>query len=179
MIAPGPTLETARLILRPTAWSDFDGWAEMMGDEETARYIGGQQVRAQAWRGMMSVAGSWALAGYSMFSILEKDTGAWVGRAGPWVPEGWPGSEVGWSLNRQSWGKGYATEAATAATDWAFDALGWTEVIHTIDAQNAASQKVARRLGSTLLRQDRLPVPYDEKPIDVWGQTRQQWKARS
>jgi len=29
MIAPGPTLETARLILRPTAQEDLDGWAEI------------------------------------------------------------------------------------------------------------------------------------------------------
>jgi hypothetical protein len=26
-IAPGPTLETARLILRPTAQADLDRWA--------------------------------------------------------------------------------------------------------------------------------------------------------
>ena len=44
---------------------------------------------------------------------------------GPWSPEGWPGTEVGWSFLREAGGKGYATEAATAAIDWAFDALGW------------------------------------------------------
>lgn len=37
----GPTLETSRLILRPTQLSDFDGVAEPLGDEVAARYIGG------------------------------------------------------------------------------------------------------------------------------------------
>ena len=60
-VAPGPWIETARLILRPTALSDFPRWAEMMADEEAARYIGGVQPRAVAWRGMISMAGAWAL----------------------------------------------------------------------------------------------------------------------
>ena len=33
-----------------------------------------------------------------MFSVIEKDSGRWIGRIGPWQPEGWPGTEVGWSL---------------------------------------------------------------------------------
>lgn len=178
MIAPGPTLETERLILRPTAQADLDGWAAMMGDEETSRFIGGLQGRAQSWRGMASMAGSWALLGFGMFTMLEKSTGAFVGRAGPWMPEQWPGTEVGWGLKREAWGKGYAVEAATAAIDWAFDTLGWSEVIHCIDPGNVNSQKVAERLGSARLRETYLPPPFQELKIDVWGQSREAWRAR-
>ena len=113
-----------------------------------------------------------------MFSVIEKATGRWVGRLGPWQPEGWPGTEVGWGLARDAWGKGYATEGATAAMDYAFDVLGWTEVIHTIEPANTASQAVALRLGSTLLRQARMPAPFQDLVLDVWGQTREQWLAR-
>src|SRR3546814_17538372 len=60
----------------------------------------------------------------------------------------WPGNEVGWTFHRDAWGKGYATEAATAAMDYAFDTLGWDRVIHCIDPDNLASQRVALRLGS-------------------------------
>ncbi|MFN3856903.1 MAG: GNAT family N-acetyltransferase [Caulobacter sp.] len=178
MIAPGPTLETARLILRPTAREDFDAWADLMADEEASKFIGGPQARPTAWRGMMSMGGAWALEGFGMFSVLEKDGGAWVGRIGPWVPEGWPGTEVGWALARSAWGKGYALEAAVATIDWAFATLGWSEVIHTIEPENRASQKVAERLGSTILRQARLPPPFDDKVLDVWGQSREQWMSR-
>jgi RimJ/RimL family protein N-acetyltransferase len=142
------------------------------------RHLGGVQPRAVAWRGFMSVAGSWAMQGYSMFSVIEKATGRWIGRLGPWVPAGWPGTEVGWGLAREAWGKGYATEGASAAIDWAFDHLGWTEVIHCIAAENHPSQNVANRLGSTLLRMDRLPPPFDQDELQIWGQTRDQWRAR-
>ena len=144
----GPTLETERLILRPPAAEDLDGWAAFMADEEAARFIGGALPRPTAWRTLATMAGSWALQGFGMFSVIEKSSGRWVGRLGPWQPEGWPGTEVGWGLAREAWGKGYATEGATAAIDWAFDALGWDDVIHCIDADNAGSIGVAERLGS-------------------------------
>lgn len=173
----GPTIETERLILRPPQAEDFEPWAAFAGDEEAARFLGGAQPRPVAWRGMCTMTGSWTVAGFGMFSVIEKASGRWVGRLGPWSPEGWPGTEVGWGISREVWGRGYAPEGATAAIDWAFDHLGWTEVIHTIDPGNVASQAVARRLGSTILRQAVLPPPLNES-VDVWGQSREQWRAR-
>lgn len=178
MQAPGPTLETERLILRPTAAEDFDGFAALVADEEAARFIGGQQPRPVAWRQMCTMAGSWVTRGYAMFSVIEKSSGRWLGRLGPWRPDGWPGTEVGWSLLREAWGRGYATEGATAAIDWAFDHLGWADVIHVIDPANLPSQKVAERLGSRNLRPGRMPPPFEASEVDIWGQTREEWRAR-
>lgn len=174
----GPTLETARLILRPPQIPDFDGMAEMLGDEEAARYIGGHMPRAAAWRKFLQMPGAWALQGFAMFSVIDKRNGEWLGQAGPWHPEGWPGTEVGWSFRRSAWGHGYALEAASAAITWAFDHLQWPEVIHSIDPDNHASQRLAGRLGSTLLRMERLPQPYSDHPVEIWGQTREQWRSR-
>ncbi|MBT9472857.1 MAG: GNAT family N-acetyltransferase [Pseudomonadota bacterium] len=174
----GPTLETARLILRPPTPEDFEGWAAFAADEEINRFLGGAQPREVAWRMMCAMTGAWVIRGFSMFSVIEKESGRWVGRLGPWQPEGWPGTEVGWGVTRECWGKGYAVEGATAAIDWAFDLLGWTEVVHTIDPGNINSQNLARRLGSTILRQAVLPPPLNDS-VDVWGQSREQWKARA
>lgn len=176
--APAPILETERLILRIPEGRDFDAWAAFAADEETMRHLGGAQDRAMAWRGMCTMTGAWTVRGFSMFSVIEKASGRWVGRLGPWQPEGWPGTEVGWGLSRDVWGRGYATEGATAAMDYAFDVLGWTEAVHTIEPANTGSQAVARRLGSTVLRQARLPAPFADLVLDVWGQTREQWLAR-
>lgn len=178
MTSPTPVLETDRLILRAPHAEDFEPWAAFAADEEAARHLGGVQDRAIAWRGICTVTGAWTIRGFSMFSVIEKATGRWVGRLGPWEPEGWPGTEVGWGLSRDCWGKGYATEGAAAAIDWAFDNLGWSEVIHTIEPANVNSQKVAERLGSTILRQARMPAPFQDKVLDVWGQSREQWLAR-
>jgi RimJ/RimL family protein N-acetyltransferase len=171
-------LETPRLILRVPRLDDLDAWAAMMLDEEAAKFLGGVTPRSITWRGLMTMIGSWHAIGFAMFSVIEKSSGRWVGRLGPWMPEGWPGPEVGWAIVRECWGRGYAPEGATAATDWAFDRLGWDRVIHSIDAGNEASQAVARKLGSRNLGPGRLPAPFHESPIDIWGQSRAEWQAR-
>ena len=167
----GPTLTTDRLALRPPAAADLEGWIALMGDERSARFIGGVQSRTMAWRGLSAVAGSWALFGHGMFSVVERATGRWIGRVGPWHPDGWPGDEIGWGLLRDAWGRGYATEAAAASLAWAREALGWREVIHVIHPDNAASRAVAVRLGSRHLRMDRLPPPLDAEAMEIWGQS--------
>lgn len=174
----GPVLNTERLILRPTALEDFPRWAELMADPETARFIGGVQPPAATWRSVMTMAGAWSLTGVAMFSVIERDSGLWLGRIGPWRPEGWPGNEVGWSLHPEAHGKGYGVEAATAAMDYAFDVLGWDEVIHCIDPDNVASQKLAERLGSYNQGPTQMPAPFEDHRVDKWGQTRAEWKAR-
>jgi RimJ/RimL family protein N-acetyltransferase len=169
-------IETERLILRPTAREDFEPWVAFMADPEAARFIGGAQPRAAVWRGFMAMAGSWQLLGFAMFSVIEKSSGRWVGRVGPWQPDGWPGTEVGWGLVREVWGQGYAREAATASIDWAFDTLGWTEVIHCIDPDNRPSQALAHRLGSSNSGPVRLPAPFETLQVHAWRQTREQWR---
>ena len=170
-------IETARLLLRPTAAEDFEPWVDFMADAEVMRHIGGVQPRALAWRSFVAMAGAWKIEGFAMFSVIDKASGRWIGRIGPWQPADWPGTEVGWSLVRDAWGKGYALEAATAAIDWAFDTLGWDEVIHTIVPENRASKALAARLGSRQLRMGRLPAPH-ALDCEIWGQSRDEWRAR-
>jgi RimJ/RimL family protein N-acetyltransferase len=177
-IAPAPILETHRLILRAPVAADFEAWAAFSADPEVMRHLGGVQSRAVAWRSLCAVTGAWTVRGYSMFSVVEKASGRWIGRLGPWRPEGWPGTEVGWGLVRDAWGQGYATEGAAAAMDYAFDLLGWSEAVHTIEPGNAASQAVARRLGSTLKGPCALPPPFDHVKTELWSQTRAEWLAR-
>jgi RimJ/RimL family protein N-acetyltransferase len=174
--APGPTLETERLILRPTALEDFDAWAEFMA-HDASRFVGGPIPRSTAWRGLMTMAGSWTLEGFAMFSVIEKSSGRWVGRIGPWRPHGWPGTEVGWGIIPECHGSGYATEAAAASMDFAIDVLGWTDIIHCIDPQNTPSERVAQRLGSTNLRPGKMPAPFEEHTINIWGQSAGQWRV--
>lgn len=178
MVTLGPTLETERLVLRPPHADDLDGYAAFMADPTSARFLGGPVPRSAAWRQLATLVGAWTLNGFSMFSFIEKATGKWVGRGGPWMPDGWPGTEVGWGVIPEAQGRGYATEAARAAIDWAFDELGWTEVIHCIAPENVASIAVAKKLGSQRLRSDVIaPAPLVET-WDLYGQTREQWRAR-
>jgi len=172
-----PTLHTPRLILRPPAAEDFPAFCDYMADPVTV-HIGGPLVPSAAWRVWAMIIGAWTLNGYSMFSVVEKSSGQWIGRLGPWAPLGWPEKEIGWGIISAAQGKGYAVEAASACMDFVFDALGWTQVCHTIAPDNYASQRVAQRLGSTNQGPTKLPPPIDHFPVEYWGQTRAQWKAR-
>lgn len=168
-------IETERLILRPPRPEDFEAWALFAADPEVMRHLGGVQPRSTAWRGFATMAGSWQLQGFAMFSVIEKATAKWIGRVGPWMPEGWPGTEVGWGLVRESWGKGLAREAATATIDWSFEHLGWSEVIHTMVPGNSASKALAAALGSRFLRSGQLPAPIG-LDVEIWGQSRDCWQ---
>ena len=171
-------LETPRLILRPPRLEDLDGWSDMMADEAAARFIGGVMPRVVCWRQLMTMIGAWHVQGFAMFSVIEKESGRWIGRLGPWQPEGWPGPEIGWAIARDCWGRGYALEGATAATDWAFETLGWSHMIHSIAPENVASQRVAQKLGSRNLGPGQLPPPFGNDRVDLWGQTREEWRRR-
>ena len=175
----GVVIETERLLLRPPQAEDFEGFCELMAHEETAQFIGGVQPRAAVWRTLCTMAGAWTIRGFSMFSVIEKSSGAWIGRLGPWQKEGWPGTEVGWGLLGSAQGKGYAMEGASAAMDYAVDILGWTGIIHCIDAKNAPSIRLAERLGSRRLREGVVaPPPIKDVVWDVYGQSADEWRAR-
>jgi len=172
----GPVLETERLILRVPIADDFDAFAAFAAEEETNRHLGGVKTRSEAWRFFTSLVGAWVVDGFAMFSVIERDTGRWVGRLGPWSPPDWPGTEVGWGVRAEFAGRGFAFEGSSAAMDFAVDRLGWTHIIHTIAADNVRSIALAKRLGSVNEGPTRLPAPYDDVRVDAWGQTADEWR---
>jgi RimJ/RimL family protein N-acetyltransferase len=143
-------LTTARLTLRQFEPRDFPAYRELCADAAVMRHLGGPLSDEDAWRQMAYFLGHWSLRGYGMYAVEDRGTGELVGRVGYLHPEGWPGFEVGWTLRRSSWGRGFATEAATAAIDQAFDTMGADRVISLIAPDNESSIAVARRLGETV-----------------------------
>jgi RimJ/RimL family protein N-acetyltransferase len=162
-------ITTARLYMRPPREEDLDSWAAFDADERATRFFGGPKSRAVAWDGMATAAGMWALRGCGLFSVIEKETGRWIGRVGPWVPETPGRAEVGWAILPSFWGRGYASEAAGAAVGWAFEHLGWEEARHRIDAGNLPSIAVAERIGSRWMREE---AGDDGKGVQIYGQPR-------
>jgi RimJ/RimL family protein N-acetyltransferase len=141
-------LETDRLLLRQWREADFEPYAEICADAEVMRYLSGKvMTREDAWRHMAFLAGHWQLLGYGPFAVEEKATGRLMGRIGFLNPEGWPGFELGWTLGRPFWGKGYATEGARRALEYAFTELDKPHVISLIHPENKGSIRVAERLG--------------------------------
>ncbi len=169
------TLQTDRLTLRMLGETDLDAYAEMCADPEVMRYIGDGQplARPMAWRNLALMVGHWTLRGYGLWAAEERSSGALVGRIGFWNPEGWPAFELGWMLRRAFWGRGYATEAARTALQFAFTRLGQPRVISLIHPENAASIRVAQRLGERRLDSTEVMG----MPALVYRITREEWEA--
>ena len=102
----------------------------------------------------------WRSDGVGPF-ILETVDRRVVGWAGvmifdrrDWTPSSWATAglhaqpELGWALMRTHWGCGYATEAAAAIRDWAYDSRPIDLLVSLISPANDRSQRVARRIGA-------------------------------
>ena len=168
-------LETPRLRLRMFCQADADAYADMLADPQVMRYLSdGQPLSAsEAWRHMAMLLGHWHLFGFGPWAVEERASGKLVGRIGPYYPAGWPGLELIWTIRRQSWGRGYATEGARAALAYVFEHMGRERVISMIDARNAASIRVAEKLGQRL--QDHLE--FCDREGLVYGIRREEWLA--
>ena len=168
---PTTVFETDRLILRHFEWSDLDALHAIMSDPQVMRYVGTgrPKTRQQTER----ILGLWIAdnerawdeqtlarlpqlrraierdAHFAVWAAVEKRTGRLIGRCGllPWDLEGKKETEVGYMVARSHWGRGYATEAARGARDYGFDRLGVDRLISLVHVDNAASQRVALKLG--------------------------------
>jgi len=145
-----PTLATDRLLLRAFEPRDESAYLAMMADPEVTRFLGdGRPLNeADAWRQLALILGHWTLRGFGLWAVEERAAGELVGRVGCLEPAGWPGFEIGWVLARPFWGKGYATEAARAALQFARDVLERDRIISLIRPGNDASIRVAEKLGA-------------------------------
>ena len=68
--------------------------------------------------------------------------------------------EIGWCLRKEFWNRGYATEAAQACLDFAFQQAGLSEVYSFTTLLNLPSQKVMQKLGAEFVKEfDNEKVP--------------------
>jgi len=150
MTAVTPELETERLRLVCWREDHHAAYASMCESEHTQRFLGGVVNRNDAWRRIALFLGHWQLRGFGNWALVGKADGTFLGYAGLWQPAGWPEPEIMWGLCHEHEGRGFATEAARRARDYAFEVLGWPSAVSYINALNEPSRRVASRLGAVL-----------------------------
>ncbi|HEV8590305.1 MAG TPA: GNAT family N-acetyltransferase [Pyrinomonadaceae bacterium] len=168
-------LETERLVLRWFREDDLDDFCRMSRDPEVMRFLGdGKPMDTMfTWRQMATFMGHWYFRGYGIWAVEEKSSGRVVGRIGFMNPVGWPAFELGWTLARDSWGKGYATEGARRALEYAFTEMNRDHVISLIAPDNVASIRVAERLGERVEGETTVM----DREVLICGIDREQWLA--
>ena len=177
-----PTLQTARLRLRPFTDADSDPLVALHTSANVLRYWDSPPW-SDSDRAGRFIADCRTMA----------ETGAGVRLAIDREPDG---TFIGWcSLTRwnrdfrsasltyilaeDAWGDGYATEAARALLRWAFDALDLNRVQAETDTRNEASGRVLAKLGFVregLLREDCI-VAGEVSDSFVYGLLRRDWEA--
>ena len=156
MTAPGAdarrvVLASSRLDLSELVPSDLDFVAEMLADPEVMRFYPEPLTREQSFAWIERQRERYARHGHALWLVSERATGEPVGQVGLILQdvEGRPEPEIGYLVHRPYWRRGYASEAAGAVRDWAFERKGLDRVISLIRPANVPSQAVARRLGMT------------------------------
>lgn len=146
-----PILSTPRLSLREMTAADYPALCRTLQDPEAmyayAHAFSDEEV--QAW--LDRQLDRYRKDGFGLWAVVLRETGAWIGQCGlTW--QDWAGErvlEVGYLFERAHWHHGYATEAAVACRQYAFESLGAERVYSIIRDNNIASQNVARRNGMT------------------------------
>ncbi|WP_068109551.1 GNAT family N-acetyltransferase [Tropicimonas marinistellae] len=155
-----PILTTDRLTLRRQRVADFEPFAALLATDRS-KYMGGPISRRDAWLWFAADSGAWALTGCGGWTLERREDGAVIGQIGCNRPDFFPEIELGWMLYDGFEGQGYAAEAAGAARDWAFGPRGLSTLVSYISPENAASIRVAERLGARLDERADRPDPED------------------
>ncbi|WP_135466721.1 GNAT family N-acetyltransferase [Crenalkalicoccus roseus] len=144
-----PCFATPRLRLRPRRLADTEACLAMDREPGVTRFVDGPWKDPAGHRAFIEARtlGPWP-PGLGYWSVLDAAAGGFLG----WVlliPEDGEGPEIeiGWRLRPAAWGRGIATEAAAPVLRHGFVALGLPRIVAGIHAENAASLRVAAKLG--------------------------------
>lgn len=142
-------LETERLILREITADDLDDLLEIWGDSEAMRLFprafDHQAMREWIERNQRR----YEQYGHGLWAVILRSERKLIGDCGLTIQEvdGIEELEVGYHFNRKYWGRGFATEAARACMDYAFERLTARRIISMIRPENLPSRRLAERNG--------------------------------
>ena len=160
-------LETDRLILRDLQESDLSALIALNQDPEVMQYFPKPYSQAESLRLYQSIQDEVKAYGYSLWAVEEKTSQEFIGLVGLHHSDlrifaGKEAVEIGWRLRKEFWNRGYATEAAQACLDFAFQQAGLSEVYSFTSLLNQPSQKVMQKLGMEFVKEfDNEKVPAD------------------
>jgi RimJ/RimL family protein N-acetyltransferase len=167
-----PGIRTSRLLLRRWRAEDVEPFAAICGDPEVMRYVGSGAIRTheQSAFSVQAFEREWEENGFGLFAVELLGGDQMIGFTGlaipTFLPEILPTVELGWRFARSVWGKGYATEAARAALDFALVQLRLPDVVSIYQADNHASARIVQKLG---MRFDRETVdPTCGRSVEVY-----------
>lgn len=148
------SIETPRLISRKVTEADIETWRTFFEDKTACHFFPANGVedpllRATDW--IKRQLDRYETQRYGLHAIIDKNSGAFLGQCGLLLQEidDRKEIEVGYSFFPKYWGNGYATEAAQAFRNFAFEKDITNDITSIIHIDNVNSQRVALRNGLT------------------------------
>ena len=174
-------LETERLLLEPLDANRRDEFVALTALQETMRYWhpDGPFTREEAERRFDGSLEQLRERGFGKRWLVSKERGTGLGFVdtttfGPgWGDVAPDAIEIGWMLTPSAWGRGYATEAARAIRDEAFERLALDSLLAGYHPENTASGRIMEKLGMTF---DRDVTDANGWPLRVYQLSREQWE---
>jgi len=150
---PYQIIETERLILRQWRKDDLEPFAKLNADERVREFFLSTLSHKESYSLIEDFSSLIAKNGWGFWAVSCKKNDEFVGMIGlaevtfsaPFTPA----VEIIWELAYEHWRKGYATEGARAAIDFAFSKLELDEVVAFAKIGNQRSRKVMERIGMT------------------------------
>lgn len=150
MSAPGPSLATDRLRLRPCAPADLAALHALFTDPGVRRFLWDDRViePGETAGVIQASVASFAAHGFGQWLAFPREGDrSLVGFSGlRFAPES-ADVELLYALAPAHWGRGLASEAARAVLRHGFAELRLSRILARTDAPNAASIRVMQRLG--------------------------------
>ncbi|GAT71185.1 GNAT family N-acetyltransferase [Planomonospora sp. ID91781] len=152
MLKPAYPIRTERLLLRPFTPGDLDALHAVQSLPDVTRYLyWGPRDREQVREALEVKTGQTALLDEGQALSLAVEVAATGELAGDallfWHSRVHRSGEIGYVFHPDHHGRGYATEAARALLELAFDGLDLHRVAARLDGRNTASARVLERLG--------------------------------
>lgn len=146
-------IRTDRLLLRQWVEADRDRFAALNADPRVMEHFPAPLTRAESDAFVDRHAAVIDERGWGLWAVEVRQTETFIGFTGLAVPvfdaDFVPCVEIGWRLAADAWGNGYATEAATAVLDHAFDEIGLDDVVSFTYVGNDRSRRVMEKIGLT------------------------------
>jgi len=143
---------TERLAARSWQIKDLPLAMELWGDPAVTTLIDcrGQLTEAQVQEKLRAEIEREKSCGVQYWALFDHRNGDFVGCSGLRPRAYTPGAvnfEAGFHLVKRCWGKGFATEAAQGALEYAWEKLRLSKVYAGHHPDNRASEEILKRLG--------------------------------
>jgi len=144
-------IKTDRLLLRQWQEVDFIAFADMCSDKRVMKFFPKTQTTSESYEIAKKIQSLIKNRGWGLWAVEVPKQDEFIGFVGlHTLEEGMPFSpcvEISWRLAYNYWGKGYATEAAKAVLEYAFNRLNLDEVVSFTALANARSMAVMKKIG--------------------------------